>query len=782
MKLRLRLILAFLLLSVVPLGAVTVYSYISNVKALQTAATSEADQLAVELGQRMQLVTTQLSQRVEHLMDLPAPTAPATPAAEPARAAAVAPVGQVSGAAPAALSATGTLDSQVSDALGSAAMLLNTVEIHGLRGPGRGRGGFRAGGPNGGSSRGTPPSAPGTSEAGSTASPTEGPAPPAAVAVAEGASTPPATERPPRFRRDQAPGDQTPPGGRRGRGLSPDLLTPGRANGTPASGEPSANGTPADAADRISIDLGPIARDMFRQFMPEGTDFSHLTPEERQRVATEVNQRMLGIVEGLRLGAQELQRKADAARQKAAADAKTAPAAPAPPAAPLTNGAIKRRAALSGSRLDVTMEQNGKVLRTVNAEVNLPNVLMTVFSAIPRGQGEVPFALGKDGRIYTPSDHDRSVIAQLAPASRPNGTLVLRDWIVVMTADPTGSGLRLGIARPVGDSLNALRRTTGRNAALGLLCVGLAIVGIVPLSGRLTRNLSVLTEGVTRIARGEYHTRVSVKSADEMGALASAVNKMAEDIEHHQRAVIGQERLKRELELGRQIQQDMQPHEPLHLGLTQIQGVSVPAREVGGDFFNYFALPTGEVALLVGDVSGKGVGAALLMANIQASLRTRLAIGQDLAAIADAIDREIEANSPGQMYATLFLGILDPTSRELRYVNAGHHPQYVLHGGAGLEKMGATGLPIGLLAGRGYEMQRARLNAGDLIVFYTDGIVEMENEREEMLGAERFEQLLVDSGPEGPDHVLQHVERALKEFRGVKELFDDATLMAVRVG
>ena len=134
---------------------------------------------------------------------------------------------------------------------------------------------------------------------------------------------------------------------------------------------------------------------------------------------------------------------------------------------------------------------------------------------------------------------------------------------------------------------------------------------------------------------------------------------------------------------------------PLQLGLTEIQGVSVPAREVGGDFFNYFALDSGLVALLVGDVSGKGVGAALLMANIQASLRTRFALGQELSAIAEAIDRDIEANSPGPVYATLFMAIFDPVTRKLRYVNAGHNPQFVLRGDSRIEKLSSTGAYVG---------------------------------------------------------------------------------------
>jgi sigma-B regulation protein RsbU (phosphoserine phosphatase) len=302
------------------------------------------------------------------------------------------------------------------------------------------------------------------------------------------------------------------------------------------------------------------------------------------------------------------------------------------------------------------------------------------------------------------------------------------------------------------------------------------------LSGRLTRNLSTLTDGVKRIAHGDYSARVRVKSKDEIGELAGAFNQMAADVEQHQRAVVEQERIRHELALGRQIKQDMQPHEPLRIGLTEIQGVSVPAREVGGDFFNYFALPSGQVALLVGDVSGKGVGAALLMANIQASLRTRFALGQDLSAIADAIDRDIEDNSPGQMFATLFMGILDHVARGLRYVNAGHNPQFALRKRGGLELLGATGLPVGLLAGRGYGERHVQLEAGDLLYFYTDGCVEVEDEAGDMFGTERLEQLLLESRVESPNDVLQNIERGLKAFRGRREPFDDATMMAVRVG
>jgi sigma-B regulation protein RsbU (phosphoserine phosphatase) len=255
---------------------------------------------------------------------------------------------------------------------------------------------------------------------------------------------------------------------------------------------------------------------------------------------------------------------------------------------------------------------------------------------------------------------------------------------------------------------------------------------------------------------------------------------MAADVEQHQKAAVGQERLRGELELGRQIQHDMLPHGPLQVGLVQVSGVSVPAREVGGDFFNYFVLSDGAVALLVGDVSGKGVGAALLMANLQASLRTRLALGQDLAAIARELDVDIESNTPGPVYATLFVGVLNPATRELRYVNAGHNPQFILRAGPRLEKMYSSGLPVGLLAGRGYAEARAALEPGDRLFFYTDGCVEAENAKGEMFTTERLEALLLTAA--GETDVLARVEAEVTAFRAGREPFDDATMMVVTVG
>lgn len=804
MTLRTRLTFWLLLLSVVPLGAVTVYSYVSSANALRDAAAREADLMAGELRSRMQLVTAELSARMEKLVTdpgtgrqakvTPAATktvAPAAANATPAKpAAAPAPNAPAAPAAP-----DTTVDSQVAEALGDAAVLLNSVELHGVRnlyrmataGTGRFTGtggapmpGVRPGGPGGNANepprgvggggrrdfpgRGQNPNASGDRSPRPRPNPAEGTTSIGAPSTAASSATPIVPVAPGSA---SAPASIAPP-------KAPDVAAPAQTAQTP----------PGDKEDKFVVDLGAMARDLTKQFAPDGLD--KLTPEERQRITREIGNRMMGVAEGIRIGAAEIARKAELAKQQAAERAKVTEAAH--PAEPAADQPTETKSTLTGDKLNVTVARNGKVVHSASAAVNLDNLLMTVFSTTRHEQGEVPFAIGKDGKVYTQNAADRKTVQQLGASTRKIGTTVAGDWIIVTTADPSGSGLRFGIARPVGDSLNALRRAAGKNAGLGLLCVGLALIVVVPVSQSLARPIGRLTHTVGRIATGDFSARADERGPREVKQLASAVNKMATDIQQQQAQLLSQERLKRELELGRQIQSEMLPNEALRLGLTEVKGMSIPAREVGGDFFNYFALDNGQVALLVGDVSGKGVGAALLMANFQAALRTRLQLGHDLAAIADAIDRDVAATAPRGLYATLFMGILDPATRRLRYVNAGHNPQFAVRhtpSGTVIDRLSSAGTPIGLLPGHGYTQGEIQLAAGDHLFFYTDGVVETENAQGDQFGPERLERLLLTTtvtSADGPEAILRAVEADIKAFRGDTEPFDDATTMVVKIG
>ena len=224
-----------------------------------------------------------------------------------------------------------------------------------------------------------------------------------------------------------------------------------------------------------------------------------------------------------------------------AASRKPKPAPAVRSAAAVRQAPARRKTALSGTRLDVTFERDGKVVRAANAEVNLPNLLATVLTTTRRDRGEIPFAVGKDGQLYTQTEDDKkrieSIGGNVTTADAPPGTNRVGDWIVVSTADPTGSGLRFGIARPVGDSLQALRRTSARNAGFGLAFIGLALIGIVPLSvapdpqpvDAQRRRPPDRARRLQRARQGRSRTTRSAR-------LATAFNQMAEDVERHQHA------------------------------------------------------------------------------------------------------------------------------------------------------------------------------------------------------------------------------------------------------
>jgi serine phosphatase RsbU (regulator of sigma subunit) len=439
---------------------------------------------------------------------------------------------------------------------------------------------------------------------------------------------------------------------------------------------------------------------------------------------------------------------------------------------------------VSGRQIEVAVKKHGKVVGKANAIMNLDRTLGSVLALSRREQGEIPFAIDQRGTLYTPIADQRPTLERLQiaeSAKKATGGVPTRidDWIIVARKDK--AGLVFGIARPIGESLREIRRMSWRNLSIGLGVIALACIGVVPISHRMTQHVSSLSDGVRQLAGGDFKARVPVRSRDEFGTLATAFNSMAADLERHQALVVQQERLRRELELSRLIQTEMLPRAPLRLGAAEIKGVSIPAREVGGDFFNYFALPDGRLALLVGDVSGKGVSAALLMANVQATLRARLPLETELARLADLLDREIDANTPRGVYLTLFLGILDVERGILQYVNAGHNPQFLLRASGGLQPLSSTGMPIALYPEHGYTESVVEIGPGDLLFFYTDGLVETENERGEMFGAERLEALLEAAHTDGIDKVLEDVERTVRTFRGKAEPFDDATMMALRI-
>ena len=411
-------------------------------------------------------------------------------------------------------------------------------------------------------------------------------------------------------------------------------------------------------------------------------------------------------------------------------------------------------------------------------------VLRSVLGDVPRGEGEIPFAVDDQGRVLAAEDGEASRLEALSlPAFLNRGEpAFFREGFVVVAQRDADLGYWFGIARPVGEAVAQIRSTALRNLGLGLGMVSLALLGILPLSRRITRDLEALEGGAVRLAGGDLSARVAVRSKDEIGRLALAFNRMAEDLGLQQERRLAEEGLRRELLTCRRIQVELLPHEPLDTPIGRIEGASFPAREVGGDFFNYFLLPAGELCLLVGDVSGKGIAAALLMANAQAMLRGSIPLAWDLAVLAARLDDDLHARTPPEAYLTLFFGVVDPADRVLRYVNAGHNPPLLLRPEGKTAKLDSTGRPLGLLPGGGYAEGRVLLQAGDALVLYTDGVVDMENEAGETLGDGRLQGLLERDAPPHSGDLVAYLATALESWRGTREPPDDATLVVLQLG
>jgi serine phosphatase RsbU (regulator of sigma subunit) len=437
-------------------------------------------------------------------------------------------------------------------------------------------------------------------------------------------------------------------------------------------------------------------------------------------------------------------------------------------------------------QLSAEVRSGNELVGKVSAEISSQRLLHHVLMRTQPRQGEIPFAVDKNGKLYATNPNDLKRIKELSPQKPGNKNDgqehidTRNNWVLVTRKDPQ-SDLTFGIARPLGDRLGDLRRTAVRNMSYGLGVVALALIGIIPLSSRMTRNLSVLTREAENLARGDLKARVQVASKDEFGTLAQTFNRMAVDLSENQKRLIEQEKMHKELEMCRKIQEELLPRQSLRSGAIEVKGVSIPAREVGGDFFNYFPMPGGTMAMLIGDVSGKGLPAALLMANLQATIQARLPLELDLVKLAEQLDREIAVNN-SEAYLTLFLAVLDSSSLKLRYVNAGHNPQFLLHNDGSVEQLQSTGRPLGLLAGGGFEEKSLRLKDADFLFFYTDGLVEAQNQAGEEFGMTRLEALLLDERSGGIDNMLADVEKAVRLYRGEIEADDDATMMLLKIG
>jgi PAS domain S-box-containing protein len=251
------------------------------------------------------------------------------------------------------------------------------------------------------------------------------------------------------------------------------------------------------------------------------------------------------------------------------------------------------------------------------------------------------------------------------------------------------------------------------------------------------------------------------------------------DVTEQKREAQERERIEQELRIARLIQQTLLPKTLPKLSGYDIAAYYQPAREVGGDFYDTFELEDGRLGLVVGDVTDKGIPAALVMATTRTMLRVSAQRLFPPGEVLKRANEELVADIPPNMFITCLYAILDPESGRLIYANAGHDPPYLRHHGSGVEELRARGMPLGLMPGMEYEEKKITLNRGESVLFYSDGLVEAHDPHHEMFGFPRL-QRLVGTHRSGESSLIDFLLSELINFTGGDwEQEDDITLVTL---
>ncbi len=271
---------------------------------------------------------------------------------------------------------------------------------------------------------------------------------------------------------------------------------------------------------------------------------------------------------------------------------------------------------------------------------------------------------------------------------------------------------------------------------------------------------------------------------NDLSLLTVMANIAANRIEHARLAEVEQtERLlANEMEQAAVIQRGLLPTEAPTLAGIDLAGYNSPCRTVGGDYYDFIPYEDGRVAILVADVAGKGMPAAMLMSNLQARVQVLFEDPSDLAKLITRLNRIIANNCPKNRFISLFVGIYDPKTGDMTYCNAGHNPPLLVRcEGGGVEELASTGIILGILPGAVYEQRVCHLNVGDGVVMFSDGVTEACGpDSDDQFGEERLARILAEHGCETAKAVCVAVQQQLTDWMGAAPPADDITFVVAR--
>lgn len=322
-------------------------------------------------------------------------------------------------------------------------------------------------------------------------------------------------------------------------------------------------------------------------------------------------------------------------------------------------------------------------------------------------------------------------------------------------------------------------------AVVGMLVIMISFA----VAGTITRPIQKLARNVEKIGQGNLDVRMEVESGDEVGELAQTFNHMLEDLQLYitnlSEVTAEKERIGAELDVATNIQASMLPcifpAFPEHKELD-IYATMNPAREVGGDFYDFFLVDSTHLAMVMADVSGKGVPAALFMVIAKTLIKNRAQLGEEPKEVLEKVNTQLCETNEADMFVTVWLGIYEIPTGRLSYANAGHECPALMRAGKDYELLREShDFVVGGMEGMTYTGHEITLQAGDKLFLYTDGVPEATNGAEELFGEERMLEALNRCRELSPKDTLTEVKREIDAFVGEADQFDDLTMLAFEI-
>ena len=350
----------------------------------------------------------------------------------------------------------------------------------------------------------------------------------------------------------------------------------------------------------------------------------------------------------------------------------------------------------------------------------------------------------------------------------------------------------LGTVGPTG-AMNARTTFLLLLAVIGGLFLTIEAAALVTggvLARSITGAVHALFTGTHRVRRGDFTHRIRVTSGDQLGDLAESFNEMTASVESLMYQAAEKKRLEEELRIARQIQMSLLPRDALSIPGLTITALCRPAREVGGDYYDVIRLGERRLGLLVADVSGKGAGAAVYMAELKGLILSLGKIYESPRKLLMETNRIMASTLDSRSFITMLYAVVDLEVGTLTYARAGHTPLFYASqngtDGLGVRVLMPDGLVLGLEGLEEHfddliEEHTLDIRVGDVAVLFTDGVSEAMNESNDLFGEERLQQVIVEHGHRSPNELREQIVRAVESFVGTADQHDDMTMLLLRI-